>query len=260
MGARSLAAHCRHDLAEFLRQRDAAGDRGRADQLDAAARTTAAQLGMALASRSAQPNPRPQPCDQHAAGRSVVPPRGRILVDRVRERGLPASGRQGDAPRRAAARCTRATRSTPSSSLSSSLGNRLRAGEGELPFDGFGDAGPVLDDASKAAYRDRLEDMRTELSEAEDWNDTERAARLRDEQTALAHELAAALGIGGRDRLAGSASERARVSVTRAIRAALVRVAAQSAAARRPFRRDDPDRDVLLVCTGPAGPDHVEFL
>jgi len=40
----------------------------------------------------------------------------------------------------------------------------------------------------------------------------------------LVRELSRAIGLGGRDRRAGSASERARVSVTRAVRQALARV------------------------------------
>jgi hypothetical protein len=47
------------------------------------------------------------------------------------------------------------------------------------------------------------------------------------EERALVHELSAALGLGGRDRAAASASERARVSVTRAIRSALDRIGRQ---------------------------------
>jgi hypothetical protein len=42
------------------------------------------------------------------------------------------------------------------------------------------------------------------------------------------HELAAAVGLGGRDRPTGSASERGRVSVTRAIRSSMARIADQS--------------------------------
>ena len=46
----------------------------------------------------------------------------------------------------------------------------------------------------------------------------------------LADELAAAVGLGGRDRKTGSAAERARVNITRAIRAALARIRAHSPA------------------------------
>jgi len=46
----------------------------------------------------------------------------------------------------------------------------------------------------------------------------------------LTGQLAAAVGLGGRDRPAGSAAERARVNITRAIRAALARIRAHSPA------------------------------
>jgi hypothetical protein len=90
------------------------------------------------------------------------------------------------------------------------------------------DAGPQLDEAAKRAYRERLTDLDAEVAEAESWNDPERAARAREEIAALAGELSRAVGLGGRDRRAASTSERARVSVTRAIRAAIERVGAQS--------------------------------
>ena len=45
----------------------------------------------------------------------------------------------------------------------------------------LGDAGPTLDAEAKAAYRTRLDDLREELAEAEDWNDPERVARLQAE-------------------------------------------------------------------------------
>ena len=46
----------------------------------------------------------------------------------------------------------------------------------------------------------------------------------------LAAELAAAVGLGVRDRAAGSAAERARVSITKAVKIALARIRAHSAA------------------------------
>jgi hypothetical protein len=89
---------------------------------------------------------------------------------------------------------------------------------------GFGDVGPVIDAEAKAAYRARLADIREDLAQAERWNDPERVSRLQAEEQTVALELVGALGLGGRTRVAGSVSERARVSVTRAIRAALVRI------------------------------------
>jgi hypothetical protein len=89
----------------------------------------------------------------------------------------------------------------------------------------LGDSGAMLDAAAKEAYRNRVEDLRADIAEAEDWNDTERAHRSRQELAFLASELGRAVGLGGRDRRAASSTERARVSVTRAIRSAMRRIA-----------------------------------
>ncbi len=54
--------------------------------------------------------------------------------------------------------------------------------------------------------------------------DDERVAQAVGERDFLIAELARAVGLGGRDRRAGSASERARASVTRAVRQAMARI------------------------------------
>lgn len=87
-----------------------------------------------------------------------------------------------------------------------------------------GDAGEVLDATAKAAYRRRLEELGEELAEAEAFHDLERAARAQQERDALVRELAHGVGLGGRDRRAASAAERARLAVTKAIRAAIERI------------------------------------
>jgi hypothetical protein len=94
---------------------------------------------------------------------------------------------------------------------------------------GTGDAGPALDSQAKAEYRSRLEDLRAEIEEAESFNDPERAARAREELDFIAHELSAAVGLGGRDRRVASAAERARVNVTRALRREIRRIADEDA-------------------------------
>jgi tetratricopeptide (TPR) repeat protein len=93
---------------------------------------------------------------------------------------------------------------------------------------GLGDAGQLLDAQAKTAYRRRLEDLRAELEEAERFNDSERAARTREELEFLTDELARATGLGGRDRKAASAAERARQNVTIAIKATLRKGSANS--------------------------------
>ena len=67
-------------------------------------------------------------------------------------------------------------------------------------------------------------ELREELEEAESFNDPERAAKAREEMDFLARELAAAVGLGGRDRKTASNAERARVAVTKAVRATLKRI------------------------------------
>jgi hypothetical protein len=89
-----------------------------------------------------------------------------------------------------------------------------------------GDGGePVLDAAAKESYRRRLSDLTEDVDEARRDNDPERGARAEAEIDALTDQLAAAVGVGGRDRRAMSQSERARVAATRNLRAVIQRAA-----------------------------------
>jgi hypothetical protein len=54
--------------------------------------------------------------------------------------------------------------------------------------------------------------------------DAARVSQVELERDFIVRELSRAVGLGGRDRRAGSASERARASVTRAIRQAMTRI------------------------------------
>ena len=89
-----------------------------------------------------------------------------------------------------------------------------------------GDAGPLLDAEARAAYRDRYQDLEEAIAEAEADNDPARAAKARAEREALADELSRGVGLGGRERRAGAAAERARVNVQRRLKDALDRIAA----------------------------------
>lgn len=60
--------------------------------------------------------------------------------------------------------------------------------------------------------------------EATALGDTERVALAEADRDYLVRELARAVGLGGRHRVAGSTSERARASVTRALRYAVSRI------------------------------------
>jgi tetratricopeptide (TPR) repeat protein len=93
-----------------------------------------------------------------------------------------------------------------------------------------GDAGLVLDAQARAAYRSRMADLEAERDDAEAANDVGRRDRAAAEIEFLERELANAVGLGGRGRRAGSPAERARLSVTRAVRAAIARMAAANPA------------------------------
>jgi len=82
----------------------------------------------------------------------------------------------------------------------------------------------MLDARAKAAYRRQLDALGAELAEAEAWSDEGRAARAREEIEMVTEQLAAAVGLGGRDRDAASATERARSAVTQNIRSAIRRL------------------------------------
>jgi tetratricopeptide (TPR) repeat protein len=88
----------------------------------------------------------------------------------------------------------------------------------------LGDAGEILDARAKEAYRRRLAEIEDDIDQGRALGDTERAAQAEAERDFLVRELSQALGLGGRDRRAASASERARVAVTRAVRQAITRI------------------------------------
>jgi AAA ATPase domain len=101
----------------------------------------------------------------------------------------------------------------------------------------LGDAGEMLDDQAKVAYRRRLSELREELEEAKELGNVERAEQAEAEIDALTRELSRAVGLGGRNRKAASASERARQSITKTIKAVLERIAHSDSALGDIFSR-----------------------
>jgi hypothetical protein len=87
-----------------------------------------------------------------------------------------------------------------------------------------GDLGATLDPTAKTAYKHRLLDLHATLAEAQRCHDLARAAQAQAEIDWLSSELAAALGLGGRDRPVGADAERARSTVTKAIKAAVHKI------------------------------------
>jgi tetratricopeptide (TPR) repeat protein len=97
----------------------------------------------------------------------------------------------------------------------------VEAGGGPSAAAVGGSLGPVLDETARRAYRSRIDELDAELAAAEAGADLGRVERIRVERTMLIDELAAAVGLGGRSRIAGDRADRARKAVTMRIRAAI---------------------------------------
>jgi hypothetical protein len=93
-------------------------------------------------------------------------------------------------------------------------GGPSRAGAGH-------DTGPMIDAEARSAYRRRLVDLEEEIDEASRDHDQGRLEKLQAEKDYLTAELAAAFGLGGRVRVTGDRTERARKAVAMRISTAL---------------------------------------
>jgi hypothetical protein len=235
-GGRPWRAHAQHDLASVLRRRGHDGDAKRAAELDAEALVTATEIGMVLADEihaSAQPSP-PDTSDA-ADSRPDWRDGGTFRREgdswaieygdeafRVRDsKGMHHLARLLGSPGREIHALDLVRADAPADAAVETV---VRGTHADLELGDASAVGPALDGVAVAAYRARLVDIREELDEAERWNDPERAARLETEQSALIAELSSAFGLGGRERAGHSSAERARVSVTRAIRVAMYRI------------------------------------
>ncbi len=238
MHARPFEALLDIDEARMLASRDGPGDRGRALTLLDRGGRIAGDLGMERIVEQAErmrdglgevePEPFPEP-----SGPGEPPP---VLSASLTRKGdvwaFDFGGRTIHIRDSKGVRCLGTLLSSPgieihalqlATSPTPSSRDGIGRDDGLVTGDG-GDAGPALDAEAKAAYRDRLEVLLAELHEAESFNDPERAVAAREEMDALAGELAGAVGLHGRDRKAASNAERARVSVTKAIRMTLKRI------------------------------------
>ena len=100
-----------------------------------------------------------------------------------------------------------------------------------------GDTGPILDEQAKREYRRRIAELNEELAELREQGGLnllgesgyQRREEVESEIEALSRQLAQAVGIYGRDRRSGSAAERARLNVTRAIRTAIQNISERNA-------------------------------
>jgi hypothetical protein len=232
MGARPWTAHSRHDLARVLRARQAPGDAQRAADLDAQALATARDLGMVvLEGRITAEEALP-------VGVAYSPSAGTFR----REGEYWTIAYEGESVRMKDSKglgylarlLERPGIEIHAVDLASVGGNGATPAQlAELSIGADAGAGPALDDVAKNAYRERIDELRADIAQAEEWNDPERAALAASELEALTDQLSVAVGLGGRDRPTSSSSERARISVTRAIRNALERLSGESPALGR---------------------------
>jgi AAA ATPase domain len=231
MGSPPWTAHTQVDLARTLRMRGTPGDAKRADQLEQAALSTARALGMrALEMSIAASDPEGTQAEPEGVRASRFRREGEYWT--VAYDGSTIRVRDAKGMRYLARLLADPGREFHALDLAVDGVTRIAApvaDEGGMTVRDMGDAGIRLDADAKSAYLARLHELQDEVSEAESWNDTERAARAQEEIAFLADELKGAVGLGGRDRREASAAERARLSVTRAMRSAIGRIAEQHA-------------------------------
>ena len=109
---------------------------------------------------------------------------------------------------------------TPNNQVASSVRD-----DPNLTVRNLGDAGETLDSQAVKAYKQKLSDLREELEDARDLGQAERADELQSEIDFITREITRGLGLGGRHRRAGSATERARLNVGRAISSSRAKIA-----------------------------------
>jgi hypothetical protein len=122
----------------------------------------------------------------------------------------------------------------------------------------LGDAGEVMDVRARAAYRRRIEELRTEADDELSAGRLESAEAKQAELDLLVQQLAQAFGLGGRARRAASAAERARLNVTRAIRSAVAKLVEALPSAGPALDRHI--RTGLYCCYEPADDDEVRWI
>jgi hypothetical protein len=88
------------------------------------------------------------------------------------------------------------------------------------------DTGALLDAAARLTYRRRIRELDDELAAADRAGDSTAAEQAHQERQALIGELRRATGLAGRPRRITADAERARVNVTRTLRAAIDRITA----------------------------------
>ncbi len=228
-GALPWLATTQYEYAVLLGTRGRDGDEARANTLLGQAEATAGRLGLetllerVTAQKAAYADREPAP-DEMASERAVFRREGESFVVTYAGRTVQLRATRGleylapllHAPLREL---------HVTELVAPASGGRGTAGAGDPSLRraaSLGDAGLLLDADAHAAYRTRLAALAEEVADAERVSDLGRIARARDERDALVDELSRA----GRGRRAASHVERARVTVTKGLAAAVTRIRA----------------------------------
>ena len=235
LGARAFAAYTRFEYARLLLRRDAPGDRARAVELLRQARATAGEIGMGSLSRRLEAEATRVPELARPVAAAATPPAAPAGAGLVQEGVFRRDGRgwtiafAGTTVRVKDAKGVRFLATllrAPGLEIhaldlvAGSTDGGGRGTDAAALQHALGDAGELLDLKARTAYKQRLDELRLALAETKAAGAADDAVRLEDEIAFLARELARAVGLGNRERRAGSAPERARLNVTRAIKAA----------------------------------------
>lgn len=219
--AAAFVARSQLGLALALRARDVHGDADRADVVEAEALDALRRLGLRHPSEL-QAESHVAPAAVASAPRVVATARARLVREgdwwTFERGGCIARLKDSVGLRHLAVLLSRPGMEFAALDLVSPTAARSRNVDRELVASPAGQGLEVLDDQARRAYRARIEELDAEVDEATANGDTERAERAKQELEFVARELATAIGMGGRARTTGSAGERARTSVTKALR------------------------------------------
>ena len=231
VGALPYLAHSLAGLAGALAARDGPGDAGRASEHRRRARDIAQRLGMTVLLERLVP-----PADEWTLARDGDD----WVLEAGDERARLRDGR--------GLHYLRALLAAPGRDIRAL---DLVAGGAGLAASGMG---PVLDDAARGAYRRQVDALTARLDAADRAGDSRAAERAEAERQALMSELRRAAGLGGRDRVAAPEAERARVNVTRTLRATIERLAPSAPRAAAHLRASIRTGGACRYEPAPGGP------
>lgn len=231
IGALPSGAHARAGLADALAARAGPGDIEAAEEQRRRARSVAERLGMTVLLAALPP-----PADRWRLRRDGAD----WLLDAGAEHARLRDGR--------GLHYLRALLAAPGNDLPAL--DLAAGGAGVHPPA----TGPVIDEQARSAYRHRLTTLAGELDAADRAGDADHAGRLEAERQALLGELRRATGLAGRSRDISPEAERARVNVTRTLRATLARITELAPAAGAHLQASIRTGRACRYQPGPGGP------